>query len=59
MDEAIFSKHKWSGIGVIVRDDQGLVVAAISKKLELPLQPLEIEAKVLEQAAIFAKDICL
>ena len=59
MDGAIFSKHKWSRIGVIARDDQGLVVAAMSKKLELPLQPLEIEAKVLEQAVIFAKDICL
>ena len=59
VDGAIFSKHKWSGIGVIARDDKGLVVAAMSKKLELPLQPLEIEAKALEQAAIFAKDICL
>ena len=59
VDGAIFSKHKWSGIGVIARDDQGLVVAAMSKKLELPLRPLEIEAKVLEQAAIFAKDINL
>ena len=48
MDGAVFSKHKWSGIGVIARDDQGLVVAAMSKKLELPLQPLEIEAKALE-----------
>ena len=58
VDGAVFSKHKWSGIGVIARDDQGLV-ATMSKKLELPLKPLEIEAKALEQAAIFAKDISL
>ena len=59
MDRANFLKHKWSGIGVIARDDQGVVVAAMSKKLELPLRPLEIEAKAMEQATIFAKDISL
>ena len=29
----------------------------MSKKLELPLGPLEIEAKAMETIAIFAKDI--
>ena len=48
VDGAVFSKHKWSEIGVIARDDQGLVVAAMSKNLELPLKHLEIEAKALE-----------
>ena len=54
---AIFSKHKWTGIGVVVRDNQGQVVVVMSKKLELPLGPLEIEAKAMETIAIFAKDI--
>ena len=35
-DGAIFSKHKWTSIGVITRDDQGRVVAAMSKNLMLP-----------------------
>ena len=41
---------------MIARDDQGQVVAAMSKKLGLPLRPLEIEAKAMEVEAIFAKD---
>ncbi|KAK4589279.1 hypothetical protein RGQ29_020042 [Quercus rubra] len=40
-DGAVFSKQKWAGIGVIARDEQGRVV----------------EAKALEAAAGFAKDI--
>ena len=57
VDGAVFSKHKWTGIGVIARDNQGQVVAAMTKKLEFPLGPLEIEANAMETAAIFAKDI--
>ena len=46
-DGAVFSKHKWTGIGVLVRDDQGRVVDAMSKKLMLPLGALEVDAKAL------------
>ncbi|KAL0011468.1 hypothetical protein SO802_006576 [Lithocarpus litseifolius] len=38
---------------------KGRVVAAMSKKLELPLGPLEVEAKAMETAATFATDIGL
>ena len=34
-DGAVFSKQKWAGIGVIARDDQGRVVAAMSKRLKV------------------------
>ena len=30
------TKHKWAGIGVIDKDDQGRVVAAISRRLQIP-----------------------
>ena len=50
-DGAVFSKQKWAGIGVIARDDQGRVVAAISKCLKVPLGAVEIKAKALEAAA--------
>ena len=58
-DGAVFSKHKWTGIGVITRDDQGRVVATMSKKLMLPLGVLEVEAKTLEVAVVFARDIAI
>ena len=56
-DRAVFSKQKWVGIGVIARDEQGRVVAAMSKRLQVPLGALEVEAKALEAAASFEKDI--
>ena len=56
-NEATFGKQGWSDIDIIVRDDHGLVVAAISKRLQYPLGPLEIEAKAVEAVVIFAKDI--
>ncbi|KAL0007557.1 hypothetical protein SO802_009059 [Lithocarpus litseifolius] len=45
------------GIGVIARDDQGRVMAAMCKTLQVPLGALEIEAKAVEAAAIFPRDI--
>ena len=47
------------GIGVIVRDHVGDVLAALSTQLPLPLGPLEAEAKAMDIAISFAKDIGL
>ena len=47
------------GIGIIVRDHEGIVLAALSKRLPLPLGPLEAEAKAMDEAASFAADIGL
>lgn len=41
-------------IGVIIRDHVGSVIAAMSKRLPLPLGSLEAEAKAMDEAAIFA-----
>ena len=46
-------------MGAIIRDANGLVVAALSKKLRAPLSPLEVEAKVFEIGLQFAKDVGL
>ena len=56
-DGAVFSEQKTTGIGIIARDDQGRVVVAMSKRLKVPLGAVEVEAKALEVAAGFAKDI--
>ena len=56
-DGAVFSKHKWAGIGVIAKDDRGHVVAAMSKRLQVPLAALEIKAKAIEATAMFTRDI--
>ena len=48
VDGVVFSKRKQVGIGVIIRDSAGMVIAALSQKLALPLGALEIEAKAME-----------
>lgn len=45
------------GIGVVVRDDWGCVVAAMSKRINKPLGAVEAEAKAFEAGLQFAKDI--
>ena len=44
-------------MGVIFRDQGGLVAAALSKKVFCPLDPFEAEAKALEKAVDFAWDV--
>ena len=57
LDATVFSQLGMIGIGMIIRDHLGFVVAALSKRLPLPLDPLELEAKAMDEATIFAWDI--
>ena len=45
------------GIGVIIRDKEGKVKAALSKKINVPLGPVEAKAKAFEMGIQFAKDV--
>ncbi|XP_050280623.1 uncharacterized protein LOC126721616 [Quercus robur] len=58
-DATVFAVSKSMGIGVVVRDHEGSVVAALSKCMPLPLGPLEAEAKAIHEAVTFAKYIGL
>ena len=57
MDGAVFKDQKAVGVGVLTRDCNGQVIAALSKKINAPLGPLEAEAKAVEAGVQFAKDI--
>ena len=57
LDGAVFKAQKFVGIGVLIRDEQGRVVAALSQKLNAPLGALEVEAKAVEVAILFARDV--
>uniref|UniRef100_A0A7N2M429 RNase H type-1 domain-containing protein n=1 Tax=Quercus lobata TaxID=97700 RepID=A0A7N2M429_QUELO len=50
VDAAVFPSLGMTGVGVIIRDHGGSVVAAMSKRMPLPLGPLEAEAKALDEA---------
>ena len=57
IDGAVFSDRKQVGVGVLIRDGTGEVVAALSKKWKWPLGAIEAEAKALEAGVVFAKDV--
>ena len=56
VDGAVFKDRNESGVGVIIRDVNGLVVAAMCKKFHALLGTLEVEAKAFESGLLFAKD---
>ena len=57
VDGAVFKAQKAVGVGVLIRDCNGQVIAALSKRINAPLGPLETEAKAFEAGVQFAKDI--
>lgn len=59
IDAAIFPDLHTIGIGVIIHDHEGSMIAALSKHLPLSLGPLEAEAKAADEAVFFAWDVGL
>ena len=57
IDNAIFENWKKAGIGVVIRDEKGEVVTALSKLVNAPLGAVEIEAKAMEAGVVFARDV--
>ena len=57
MYAAVFPSLGMIGVEVIIRDHGGSMVVAMSKRMPLPLGPLEAEAKALDEATMFARDI--
>ena len=57
VDATVFSQLGMISIGVIIRDHLGSVVVALSKRLPLPLDPLEAKAKAMDEAIAFTWDI--
>ena len=54
---AIFSPKNFVGIGLVIYNQEGSVIATLSRHLPLPLGPIEAEAKAMDEAVLFAWDI--
>ncbi|KAL0003498.1 hypothetical protein SO802_017279 [Lithocarpus litseifolius] len=59
VDGAVFKTQKSAGVGVLIRDEHGQIVAALSQKINAPLGALEVEAKAVEIALQFARDVSI
>ena len=57
VDGAVFLKQKAVGVGVVIRDSEGRLEAAPSKKILLPLGAAEVEAKAFKVGLLFAKEV--
>ena len=59
MDRAVFKKQRSVGVGVVIRNAQGEVMGAMSKKISRPLGVIKAEAKAMEVGILFAWDLGL
>ena len=57
VDGATFAQSQTVEVGVLIRDFAGCVEVALSKRLFVPLGPLKIEAKVMEEGIMFAWEV--
>ena len=56
-DGAVFNSSNSAGIGVIIRDSNGEVIAAMSERIRLPTTVTEVEILACRRAVIFAIEV--
>ena len=57
VDDATTKRQNIAGVGSVIRNELGRVVAAMCRKIPAPLGPLEVEAKAFEAGLQLARDM--
>ena len=55
----MFEDRKLAGLGIVIRDKSGLIIAALSQKIPLPSLVDMVEALAVRRALIFAHEISI
>ena len=58
-DVALFENLGYAGIGVAVRDSDGVIIVALSQRIPLPLSVEMAEAMAVRRAVLFVQEMCL
>lgn len=58
-DVALFDNMGYAGLGVVIRDCNGHIIAALSKKIKLPYSVETAEALAAHRAVTFAKELSI
>ena len=56
-DGAVFSQQGKAGLGVIIRNSEGAVMASMSQQIPLPTIVAQVEALAVRRAAVFALEL--
>lgn len=54
-DGAIFENLALAGLGIVIRDEQGLIITALSQRIPLPNSVNMVEALAARRSLIFAQ----
>ena len=58
-DGAVFREANEAGLGAVIRDSEGRVIASLAERIPLPQMVANVEAAVARRAILLAKDLRL